>query len=249
MNYLVSIITPCYNSIEFIEQTIDSVLEQSYLNWEMIIVDDSSTDKSQDIILKKSKEDKRIKPIFLKQNVGVAKARNIAIKKSKGRFLAFLDSDDIWNNKKIEKQIDFMRNKNIAFSFTSYQPINKRGEKKYPIVYAPEKINYYGYLKNTIIGCLTVMLDKKLVGDFTLPNIRSSQDMSLWLMIMKRDITAYGMSEVLAKYRVSSNSNSSNKIRAAFDVWMVYRKLEKLSFIYSLYCWFSYIYNALVKRI
>ena len=249
MNYLVSIITPCYNSVEFIEQTIDSVLEQSYINWEMIIVDDGSTDKSQDIILKKSKEDKRIKPIFLKQNVGVAEARNIAIRKAKGRFLAFLDSDDIWNNKKIEKQIDFMLNRNIAFSFTSYQPINKRGEKKYTIVNVPEKINYYGYLKNTVIGCLTVMLDKKLVGDFTIPNIRSSQDMSLWLMIMKRDITAYGMSEVLAKYRVSSSSNSSNKIRAALDVWMVYRKLEKLSFIYSLYCWLCYIYNALVKRI
>ena len=126
MNYLVSIITPCYNSVEFIEQTIDSVLEQSYINWEMIIVDDGSTDKSQGIILKKSKEDKRIKPIFLKQNVGVAEARNIAIRKAKGRFLAFLDSDDIWKNKKIEKQIDFMLNRNIAFSLLHTSQLIKR---------------------------------------------------------------------------------------------------------------------------
>ena len=227
MNNLVSIITPSYNSSKFIEECINSVITQSYIDWEMIIVDDYSTDNSRDLILKFAKEDNRIKTIFLDENVGAAAARNIAIKQSKGKYIAFLDSDDIWKSEKIEKQLSFMNDRNIAFSFTSYQPMSEDGKEYFNIIKVPEKMTYASYLRNTIIGCLTVIIDKEKTGKFQMPNIRSSHDMALWLLIMKRGFSAYGLDENLAYYRIVSNSNTSKKWKAAKEVWDVYRKVNK----------------------
>ena len=248
MNSLVSIITPSYNSSKFIEECINSVITQSYIDWEMIIVDDYSTDNSRDLILKFAKEDNRINPIFLDENVGAAASRNIAIKQSKGKYIAFLDSDDIWIKDKLEKQIAFMNEKDIAFSFTCYQPISEDGMEKYSVIKAPKKMTYHSYLKNTIIGCLTVIIDKEKTGDFQMPNIRSSHDMALWLLIMKRGFSAYGLDENLAYYRIVSNSNTSKKWKAAKEVWDVYRKVEKLNIIFSVYNFIGYAYNAIKKR-
>ena len=127
MSNLVSIITPSYNSSKFIMECINSVISQTFQNWEMIIVDDCSNDNSREIISDLTAKDERLKSIFLEENVGAAEARNIAIRQSKGKYIAFLDSDDIWNKNKLEKQITFMSEKNIAFSFTSYQPISEGG--------------------------------------------------------------------------------------------------------------------------
>lgn len=248
MNRLVSIITPSYNSSKFIEECINSVISQTYLNWEMIIVDDCSIDNSRDLITKFAKENDRIKPIFLEENVGAAEARNVAIKKSKGQYIAFLDSDDLWKNHKLEKQISFMNEKNIAFSFTSYQPISENGVEKYSVIKVPCQIDYHSYLKNTIIGCLTVVIDRDQTGNFEMPNIRSSHDMALWLLIMKRGLSAYGLDENLAYYRIVSNSNTSIKWKAAKDVWYVYRKVEKLNIVYSAICFLGYVFNAIKKR-
>ena len=248
MNSLVSIITPSYNSSKFIEECINSVITQSYIDWEMIIVDDYSTDNSRDLILKFAKEDNRINPIFLDENVGAAAARNIAIREAKGKYIAFLDSDDIWIKDKLEKQIAFMNEKDIAFSFTCYQPISEDGMEKYSVIKAPKKMTYHSYLKNTIIGCLTVIIDKEKTGDFQMPNIRSSHDMALWLLIMKRGFSAYGLDENLAYYRIVSNSNTSKKWKAAKEVWDVYRKVEKLNIIFSVYNFIGYAYNAIKKR-
>jgi len=248
MNNLVSIITPSYNSSKFIEECINSVITQSYIDWEMIIVDDYSTDNSRDLILKFAKEDNRINPIFLDENLGAAAARNIAIKQSKGKYIAFLDSDDIWKSEKLEKQLSFMNDRNIAFSFTSYLPMSEDGKEYFNIIKVPEKMTYASYLRNTIIGCLTVIIDKEKTGKFQMPNIRSSHDMALWLLIMKRGFSAYGLDENLAYYRIVSNSNTSKKWKAAKEVWDVYRKVEKLNIIYSVYNFIGYAYNAIKKR-
>ena len=124
-----------------------------------------------------------------------------------------------------------MKNNNIAFSFTSYQSMSEAGKELSNVVFAPKKMHYHSYLKNTIIGCLTVIIDREKTGDFEMPNIRSSHDMALWLLIMKRGFSAYGLDENLAKHRVVSSSNTANKIKAAKDVWDVYRKVEKLNAI------------------
>jgi len=249
MSSLVSIITPSYNSSKFILECIESVLSQTYENWEMIIVDDCSKDNSKEIISEHSTKDKRIKPIFLEKNVGAAEARNAAIRQSKGKYVAFLDSDDLWNPKKLEKQLSFMYENEIAFSYTNYQFMSENGEDLSNIISAPEKMTYDSYLKNTIIGCLTVIIDREKSGEFEMPNIRSSHDMALWLLIMKRGFSAYGLDENLARYRIVSTSNTASKWHAAKDVWKVYRQVEKLSFIYSTWCFVWYAFNALKKRI
>ena len=247
MHNLVSIITPSYNTSKFIEECIRSVLDQSYTNWELIIVDDCSSDNSCEMIRKYN--DKRIQLFELDSNVGAAEARNVAIRQAKGKYIAFLDSDDLWEPQKLEKQISFMQKKDIAFSFSTYQPMSEDGSKLYSIIHAPKIVTYSSYLKNTIIGCLTVVIDREIAGDFEMPNISSSHDMALWLLIMKRGFDAYGLDENLARYRIVSASNTSSKWRVAKDVWKIYREVEKLSFLYSGWCFLNYAFNALVKRI
>ena len=246
---LVSIITPAYNASKFIDQCVYSVINQSYMNWEMIIVDDYSDIYTKERIDHLAKLDKRIKPIYLKENVGAAQARNRAINIAQGRYIAFLDADDYWCRHKLEKQIKFMQEKDIAFSFTSYQPISEDGTKEFTIIKAPKKMTYNSYLKNTIIGCLTVIIDIHKVGHFKMPDIRSSHDMALWLLIMKRGFPAFGLNKNLARYRIVSNSNTSRKIKAMQDVWKVYREVEGLSFFYSFFCFLNYVFNALIKRL
>jgi teichuronic acid biosynthesis glycosyltransferase TuaG len=215
----------------------------------MIIVDDCSEDNSKEIISELSTKDKRIKPIFLEKNVGAAEARNTAIRQSKGKYVAFLDSDDLWNPKKLEIQLSFMNKNEIVFSYTNYQLMSENGEDISNFISAPEKMTYDSYLKNTIIGCLTVIIDREKSGEFEMPNICSSHDMALWLLIMRKGFDAYGLDENLARYRIVSTSNTANKWRAAKDVWMVYRQFEKLSFFYSIWCFSNYAFNAIIKRI
>jgi teichuronic acid biosynthesis glycosyltransferase TuaG len=249
MNELISIITPSYNSKRFIKDTIDSVLSQTYENWEMIIVDDCSKDDSAIYIEELIKNDSRITLITLEKNIGAAEARNKALKVANGRYIAFLDSDDFWLPEKLEKQLDFMQKNDYAFTFTSYIPMSEDATEEYPFVSAPLEIDYSGYCKNTIIGCLTVMIDKDKTGDFRMPNIKSSHDMALWLLIMKRGVLAYGLNEVLAKYRLVSTSNTSKKYKAAMDVWKVYREIETLPLYKSSWYFVHYMFNAIKKRI
>jgi teichuronic acid biosynthesis glycosyltransferase TuaG len=247
INKLVSIITPSYNSSRFIEECVGSVLSQTYDNWEMLIVDDYSADNSLQIL--KKYNDKRIQLIELDKNVGASESRNVAIRKAKGKYIAFLDSDDLWEPQKLEKQISFMETEDIAFSFSTYQPMSDDESKLYSIIHAPKIVTYSSYLKKTIIGCLTVVIDREKTGGFEMPNIRSSHDMALWLLIMRRGFDAYGLDENLARYRIVSTSNTANKWRAAKDVWKVYRQFEKLSFFYSIWCFLNYAFNAIIKRI
>ena len=248
MNELVSIITPCYNSEKFLDECISSVLNQTYQNWEMLIVDDNSSDNSSILIKSYSKNDERIKPLYLNDNIGAAMARNKAISKAKGKYLAFLDSDDVWLPKKLEVQTNFMKKNNCSFVFSSYSVISDDEKPNYTIS-VPETITYKRYLKNTIIGCLTVMLDKEKFKKIEMPNLRSSHDMALWLNLLKQEKYAYGIAQDLAIYRDHKSSKTSNKFKAAYDVWNVYREHEKLNLLYSIYNFVFYAINALRKRL
>ncbi|WP_270488384.1 glycosyltransferase family 2 protein [Butyricimonas synergistica] len=249
MEDLVSIIMPSYNSSRFIGESISSVLKQSYTNWELLIVDDCSRDDSIEVVNRYVEKDCRVKLISLTCNVGAAKARNVALETAKGRFIAFLDSDDIWRDDKLEYQVSYMLERNIPFSFSSYDIMKEDGVKLNKIVKVPFKLSYSHYLRNTIIGCLTVVIDRNVVGDFRMPIIRSSHDMALWLLIMKRGFEAYGIEECLATYRIVATSNTSKKWKAAKDVWKVYRNIEHLSIFYSMYCFCGYAFNAIYKRV
>ncbi|PFP23163.1 glycosyl transferase [Bacillus sp. AFS073361] len=246
---LISIITPSYNSSLFIEQTITSVRKQTYQNWEMIIVDDCSTDNTPEILEQIEKEDERIKVIYLNQNGGAAVARNIALQNAKGRYVAFLDSDDCWKPEKLQKQYSFMQTNYYAFTFTGYELITNDGVLLNKQIPAPEQITYNDMLKNTIIGCLTVMIDRKTVGHFQMPNILTRQDLATWLAILKKGFNAYGLNENLAEYRTGNPSISRNKWKAAKMNWFVYRKVEKLNVIKAFWCFSHYAFHALLKRI
>lgn len=243
---LVSIITPSYNSERFIAETIKSILMQTYKNWELIIVDDCSTDKTVSII--KSFDDNRIQLHKLEKNSGAAVARNTAMKHATGKYLAYLDSDDLWTEDKLAKQVQFMQNNDYAFSFTSYILMNENGDLSQKSVPVPYVVSYESLLRNTIIGCLTVMLDREKIGEQYMPNIRAGQDTAFWLQLLKQGFTAYGINEPLAHYRMVSQSISSNKFKALKRTWHIYREVEKLPVLSSSWYFAQYTLNAIKKR-
>lgn len=244
---LVSIITPMYNSGKFIRNTIESVLNQTYEDWEMIIVDDCSKDESPEIVKSYTKKDERIKYIRVSENKGVSNARNVALKNASGRYIAFLDSDDIWEITKLEKQIRFMKEKNCAISFTSYELINEENQKLNKVVGVPKSVDYKTLLKGNVLGCLTVVIDKsKLNFDIKMSGVRH-EDYVLWLSILKRGYIAYGLDEVLAQYRKSLTSLSGNKIKSAMWTWNIYRNIEKIPLHKSIYYFVNYSINGIKK--
>ena len=247
---LVSIITPVYECEKFIEETLKCVLNQTYNNWEMLLVDDCSPDNSYKIIKKYTEKDKRFKYIKLKENSGAAVARNTALSESKGRFIAYLDADDLWDNDKLEKQIAFMKKNNYAFTCTDYEKIDESGNFL-KIVKIPNKVNYNLFLRNTIIQTVGVMVDTKITGKdiLEMPNIRRRQDAATWCQLLKAGYDCYEVPEKLSYYRVVSNSLSSNKFKAIKMNWYWYRKIEKLSFFKTCYCFIGYAFNAVKKRI
>lgn len=245
-SYLVSIITPSYNAEKYLSETIDSVLSQSYKNWEMIIVDDVSFDKTVSIIEDYVQRDNRIKLIKLKENGGAAVARNTAIEAAKGRYIAFLDSDDKWLSDKLERQIGFMQEHDVALSYSAYQKIDENGNAVGQVG-VPDKVSYNDLLKVCSIGCLTVMYDVEKLGKVYMPLIRKRQDLGLWLRILKIIPYAYASPGILAQYRVRSDSISANKWSAAHYTWKLYREVEKLGFIKAIYYFSHYAVNGVLR--
>lgn len=243
MDELISIITPVYNSEKYISDTINSVLAQTYTNWEMLIADDCSSDNSAEII--KRYTDSRIKYFKLEANSGAAIARNKALEKAKGNYIAFLDSDDTWKPEKLEKQLKFMIEKDIGFSFAGYEIIR---DKKNKIIEVPDTLNYNQFMKNTIIGTLTVMLSRKHVGEVRLVDVKKDHDSMTWAKLLRQGNTAYGLNESLAYYRKVEGSISNNKIKAAKNHWNNLRKIEKLSLPKAMYFYFFYVINAIKKH-
>ncbi|MDM5272399.1 glycosyltransferase family 2 protein [Sulfurovum sp. zt1-1] len=247
MRELVSIITPSYNSEKYIAQTIESVLNQTYTEWEMIIVDDRSTDNSDALIERYAQKEERIKYIVLEENSGPAVARNRAIKEAQGRYIAFLDADDLWAPQKLEKQIAFMQKENIALSYTGYYRFETSIEQIIDEITVPLKVDYHELLKQNIIGCLTAVYDTKILGKVYMPLIRKRQDFGLWLKILKEVPYAYGMNEPLAYYRIHDDSISSNKIISSQYNWKLYREVEKLPWHKAVYYFAWYTYRSLLK--
>lgn len=229
---LVSIIMPNYNSEKYLKETIDSVINQTYKNWELIIVDDCSNDASLAIISKY--DDNRIRILRNTSNSGAAVSRNYAIKESQGRWIAFLDSDDLWAENKLSSHIEFMVNNNLSFSFTNYSVINSDNEL---VTEFCPKLDIYDYktiLKHCYIGCSTVIYDKQQLGEILMPvEADKREDFACWLKILKSGVNAVCFHECLTTYRVHNNSVSSNKFKIIKYQWNVYRNIENLSFIKS----------------
>lgn len=245
---LVSIITPAYNAAAYIAETIESVLAQTYQNWEMLIVNDCSKDNTAEIVQSYAAKDKRIKLINLKQNSGAAIARNAAIQNAKGRYIAFLDSDDLWKKEKLQKQLNFMQQNGYAFTFTGYEHFKETKENIQNKVQIPKSLNYQQALKGNKIGCLTVMLDRKQIANIHFTT-QKHEDYILWLNILKQGITTYGMQERLALYRTgNSKSISGNKLQSALWTWKVYRESQRLSVVKSMYYMWFYVMNGLKKH-
>ena len=247
MEDFISIITPCFNSQEFISFTIDSVLQQTYKNWELIVINDGSTDNSKDILAEFSKRDSRIRIITLDKNYGPAHARNVGIKKAKGKYIAFLDSDDLWITNKLETQISFMLENNIVFSFSSYRKIDEDGKIVGDVIKAPSRIQYQDLLKSCSIGCLSVVYDQSMIGKQYMPEYKKTQDYALWLKILKSGVDAIGIDEELALYRIRKSSISRNKFVKAYYQWKIYREQEKISFPKSLYLMMFYAFYGIKK--
>ena len=208
---MVSIITPSYNSAEFIADTIDSILAQTYTNWELLVTDDCSTDDSQAIVRRYAERDGRIRLFSLEKNSGAAVARNRSIREARGRFIAFCDSDDRWYPEKLERQLRFMREKDCALSYTSYMVCDEQ-DRTLGIVVCTRRVSFASLKRDDGIGCLTAVYDTEKVGKVYLPDLRKRQDWGLWLRIMSRCRVAYGMKEPLAYYRIRSDSISRNKM-------------------------------------
>ncbi len=240
---------PSYNAARFISESIDSVLSQTYSNWELLITDDCSKDNTLSIVREYEQKNTRIHGFVLPKNAGAAAARNNSLIRAKGDFIAFLDSDDLWKPEKLEKQLEFMLLYGYAFSYTDYELMSEGGHLLHKRLRMPSSLSYSQYLRNTAIGCLTVMIDKRQTGDFSMPSIRSSQDMATWLLLLRRIEKAHALTENLATYRLVGNSNSSKKKKAAKDVWRVYRQIEHLSLARSVFSFVGYVFHAVKKRL
>lgn len=240
-NELISIIMPTYNCAKFIKETIQSVINQTYENWELVIVDDCSNDNTEEIVA--SFNDKRIKYHKLEKNSGAAVARTTAMKMATGNYMAFLDSDDLWKKDKLEKQLDFMKKNNYNFTCTAYEQIDEEGHQLNKIIKTKKKANYNRILLDCPVGNSTVMYNVDNLGKFEVPNIRKRNDDALWLQILKKEKFIYGMPDVLMEYRIRNNSISSNKLSLIKYHWQLYREIEHLSVIRSAFhiCWWGMI--------
>lgn len=249
-NSLVSIVVPVYQVERFIQETIEAVQKQTYKNWELLLVDDCSKDKSCALIEEKAAKDDRIRLIRQETNQGAAVARNCGIRHAKGRYLCFLDSDDLWEHDKLECELQFMKEKQAEFVFTGYEFADEYGKGLGKIVRVPEEISYAKALKNTTIFTSTVMIDRSKVKDedIFMPKI-ASEDTATWWHLLKVYGKAYGLDKNLVKYRRSANTLSSNKVEAIKRIWRLYRKQEKLNVIYSAYCMCFWALRAVLRRV
>lgn len=243
---LVSIIMPAYNCEKYIAESINSVLMQSYKNYELIIIDDGSKDKTVEIIKNFSLRDSRLKICINKKNQGVSYSRNKGIEIAVGEWIAFLDSDDLWKETKLEEQILLALEKNVSFLFTGSSFINETGQPYSGIFEVPTEISYNQLLKQNVISCSSVMIKKFHLEKYKMERDDTHEDFGLWLRILKNGTKAYGINEPLLIYRISSKSKSSNKIKSVKMTYKTYRYVG-LNFFTSTYYLFWYIVKSYIK--
>jgi teichuronic acid biosynthesis glycosyltransferase TuaG len=247
---LISIIVPVYNAESFIEKTIEYVQAQTYKNWELILVDDCSSDNSVPIIKKMATNDSRIRLISLEEKGKAAKARNRGIEEAQGRYICFLDADDIWECDKLSAELEYMNKIGAAFVFTGYEFADEDGNGLGKVVHVPKKLTYNQAVKNTTIFTSTVMIDRKIIpdNDIYMPSI-ASEDTATWWNILRPGRVAYGLDKNLVKYRRSANTLSSNKMTAIKRIWDLYRKHEHFGLVKSSYCMIFWAFRAVFRRI
>ena len=242
MSVLVSVIMPTYNCGKYIADAVNSVINQTINDWEMLIVDDCSTDNTKEVLAPYIKKNPQIKYFCLNKNSGPARARSEAIMRATGKYCAFLDSDDLWLPDKIEYQILFMEKNHLDFSCSAYKTINADTMELYKAIVPPKKITYSKcILLANPIGNLTAVYNQEKLGKYVVPNIKRRNDFALWLQILKNTDYCYGLEKVLALYRVGRpESVSHNKLQLAQYHWQLYRTIEKHSVIRSaaeVFCW------------
>ncbi|WPU65846.1 glycosyltransferase family 2 protein [Peredibacter starrii] len=248
MNPRVSIITPVFNGQNFINDAYQSLKLQTLTDWEWILIDDSSTDSSRETLITLSKDDSRIKPIYLDKNQGAAVARNAGLDLARGMFIAFLDVDDLWEPKKLETSKDFLEKNQVDFIYTNYRKIsdNKIGGK---VIKTPKQITLKDILKTCHICTSTVMIRREVLGSLRMvPSLKRGQDYVFWIHLLKRIKVAYRASEdSLTNYKIGHISLSSNKFKKALSQWSIYRNYLGMGRIEALYYFLFYATNGIVK--
>ncbi len=244
---LISVITPAFNAEKYIEDTIKSVLNQSYENWEhLIVLDCNSKDNTAEIVKNYSQKYPRIKLITSPLAIGASNNRNLGLTSAKGTYIAFLDADDLWTPDKLQKQISFMIQRQYVFSFTGFRRISQDNSTQGYVHQMPEKVSYNDLLRNNCIACLTVIFKREPFNDLRFQD-QGWEDMAFWLQILKRVPFAYSINEPLAFYRIVKGSRSNNKFFAAKLRWNTYRLVEKLSLLKSCYLFLIYAFTAIFK--
>lgn len=249
---MISIIVPVYNAAAYLKQTLKTVKSQTYQEWELLLIDDLSTDGSADWLEQELAKDpdKRIRLIRKKQNEGAAKARNTGLSEACGRYIAYLDADDLWHTDKLERELAFMQEKDAGFVFTAYEFGDEEAKGTGKIVHVPETLTYKRALSRTVIFTTTVLLDTEKIPKelMRMPEVKS-EDTASWWQILKNGYTAYGMDEVTAVYRRPAKSLSSNKLEAMRRIWNLYRRVEKLNVVQSGWYFCFWAIRATLRRI
>lgn len=214
---------PAYNSGKFIAEAINSVISQTYQNWELLVIDDGSLDNTYKVISEFEKKDSRIKPLKNDRNMGVSATRNRGIELASGEWIAFLDSDDMWNPKKLEKQLEVAKKEAAEFIFTGSSYINEQGEYFKGLFEVPEKVTYKKLRNQNVISCSSVLVKKKYFKNIKMEKDDMHEDYAVWLRILKLGIIAYGVNQPLITYRLSRNSKSGNKLKTVKMTYRVFR--------------------------
>ena len=252
MDGLISVIVPVYNVEKYIVETMECVEAQTYGDWELLLVEDSSSDGTGEKILRhvEEKGESRIRLIRQPSNMGAAMARNRGLAEARGRYIAYLDADDLWVPEKLERELRFLQEKDAAFVFTGYEFADHQGRGTGKVVHVPETLSYRQALSNTTIFTTTVMFDTEKIPkeELEMPRVKS-EDTALWFRVLRNGYTAYGLNENLVKYRRSGKSLSSNKLEAVRRIWNLYRKSEGLGFWESAYHFCFWAVRAVRRRI
>lgn len=246
---MVSIIIACYNSKDFISHAIDSILQQTFSDWEIIVVDDCSTDESALIVKRYCRRNERIR--YFKTDFPSGSPtlpRNIGIANARGRYIAFLDSDDMWLPDKLKEQLQLFDDDKTAIVYSNYEKMTEAGERENRIIKAPSVVNYKQLLLGNVIGCLTAIYDTNKVGKIYFSE-NSHEDYIMWLSILKNGFIARNSNTVTALYRVRNHSVSSNKLKALSWQWNIYVNIERTGYFKAVYYFIHYAYRAFVKML
>ena len=245
---MVSIVMPTYNAVKYIQGAVESVLRQTYTDWELLIVDDGSTDGTEQMIQNLIKMDERVKLVKNRENIGVAETRNRGVELAKGEWIAFLDSDDIWHPNKLQEQLELYQRNGMPFIFTGSGFMDENGKLLNYELSVPQIIGYKELLKQNVISCSSVLIKKELAKKYPMEHSeKMHEDFAVWLSILKQEhIKAAGVNKPLLIYRISEKSKSGNKWKASVMTFRVYRYIG-LSIIPAVYYWLCYVCRSVKK--